>query len=347
MSLDREALAAAVAVHGRVARVLVARDEGSAPREAGASMLVWAGGQSGTIGGGRLEHEAVRRARAALEKGQGWIERVALGTAMGQCCGGRVTLLCEMFDTARLAEIGRGAGWVRPVPCAGAARDASPPAAVRHMLKAAESGNPPGPALVGEWMFEPLGRGGRALWVFGAGHVGRAITDVMAPLPDFAITWIDTAPGRFPGEVPEGVHVLPAPDPAAAVSLAPRDALHLVLTWSHALDFEICHRLLGHGFGWAGLIGSATKWVRFRKRLVALGHAPGDVARISCPIGRRAFGKHPQAIAVGVAAGLLEGFGAGAKADAVRAGREEGRRSGRGGSGNDNSEPGRPAAERA
>ncbi|MCB1342020.1 MAG: xanthine dehydrogenase accessory protein XdhC, partial [Pseudooceanicola sp.] len=54
MGFDLDALRAAVASHGRVARVVVAAVQGSAPREVGAAMLVWDGGQSGTIGGGAL-----------------------------------------------------------------------------------------------------------------------------------------------------------------------------------------------------------------------------------------------------------------------------------------------------
>ena len=54
MSFDLKSLADAVALHGRVARVVVAQVHGSAPREAGAAMLVWDGGQSGTIGGGDI-----------------------------------------------------------------------------------------------------------------------------------------------------------------------------------------------------------------------------------------------------------------------------------------------------
>ncbi|MEM9199960.1 MAG: XdhC family protein, partial [Pseudomonadota bacterium] len=61
-----EAVKQAVARHGTVARVVVSNVEGSAPREAGASMLVWASGQSGTIGGGALEWEAAARARDLL-----------------------------------------------------------------------------------------------------------------------------------------------------------------------------------------------------------------------------------------------------------------------------------------
>ena len=58
MSFDRASLAAAVADHGTVARILVLRSAGSAPRDGGTSMLVWADGMSGTIGGGTLEWQA-------------------------------------------------------------------------------------------------------------------------------------------------------------------------------------------------------------------------------------------------------------------------------------------------
>ena len=68
---DLDALSAALAAHGRVARVVIAGFEGSSPREVGASMLVWAEGQSGTIGGGALEFEATGRARAMLARAAG------------------------------------------------------------------------------------------------------------------------------------------------------------------------------------------------------------------------------------------------------------------------------------
>ena len=66
MSFDAAPLADAIARHGAVIRVVVAETAGSVPREAGAAMLVWAGGQDGTIGGGALEHEAVATAQAML-----------------------------------------------------------------------------------------------------------------------------------------------------------------------------------------------------------------------------------------------------------------------------------------
>lgn len=302
MSFDRETLARAVARHGAVARVVVAETHGSVPRETGAEMLVWPGGQGGTIGGGALEWEAAAAARAALAAGRDALRRVPLGPALGQCCGGSVTLLTEVWDAERIA---RHDGPVVARSAPGAA--AEMPFAVRRVLAAARTqGQAPGPALIDGWMVEPARPAARPLWIWGAGHVGRALVHTLAPLPDVRITWVDTNRARFPPDIPEAVAPLVAADPALAVARAPADAGHLVLTFSHALDLELCHRLLGHGFASCGLIGSATKWARFRSRLRQLGHSDAQIARIACPIGDPKLGKHPHAIAVGVAAGLLK-----------------------------------------
>jgi xanthine dehydrogenase accessory factor len=72
-------------------RVLETR--GSAPREAGTRMWVGAGEVRGTIGGGNLEYTALKIAREMLLSGEARRERkFALGDALGQCCGGSVTL---------------------------------------------------------------------------------------------------------------------------------------------------------------------------------------------------------------------------------------------------------------
>ncbi len=295
---DLGTLRDAVTAQGRVARIVVASVEGSAPREVGAAMLVWRDGASGTIGGGALEWAAMERARTLLASGGPLrFDRVPLGPALGQCCGGSVGLLTEVHDAATLP-----AGEV----VARAVDGRAMPLAVRRLLDRARArGEAPAPQLLQGWMVEPVARPERQLWIWGAGHVGRALVAVLAPLPGVAITWIDVAADRFPAEVPAGVTVLPAADPARLADFAPQSAEHLVLTFSHALDLDLCHRLLAHGFARLGLIGSATKWARFRSRLAALGHSSAAIARIDCPIGDPALGKHPQAIAVGVAAGFL------------------------------------------
>lgn len=231
--------------------IKVAATRGSAPRDAGTSMRVFADHIEGTIGGGALEWDAIRSAREMLETGNRHATRtMPLGPDLGQCCGGSVTL-----------EFSRE------------------------------------PATVAQT--------GPALWIWGAGHVGRAIAGVMAPLQDRQITLIDTTPQRMPDALPAGVSPLVAADPLRVVAHAPRTGDHLIVTYSHDLDLALCDALLRHGFASAGLIGSATKWVRFRTRLTAMGHTSAQISRIACPIGDPSLGKHPQAIAVGVVAALI------------------------------------------
>ncbi|QDL94132.1 xanthine dehydrogenase accessory protein XdhC (plasmid) [Paroceanicella profunda] len=315
--IDIDALGAAVARAGCVVRVVVAGTGGSAPREAGAAMLVWRDGQSGTIGGGALELEATARARALLEAPGPWARAgmaLALGPALGQCCGGSVSLLLERF-TAReadtLAALVRGGAstLARPTasgeaPLAGVAPPHAP-LGLRRLLRAARAGASQGGALVsGGWAVEPVAGRGRPVILYGAGHVGRALVHALQGLP-YRVLWVDTAAERFPAAVPEHAERLVAVNPADAVPLAPPEARHIVMTYSHALDLEICHRVLARPFARLGLIGSASKAARFRSRLKALGHSEAAIARLDCPIGERALGKAPAAVALGIAVELL------------------------------------------
>jgi xanthine dehydrogenase accessory factor len=295
---DRTGLERAIATYGAVARVVVAEVKGSAPREVGASMLVWAGGQEGTIGGGALEFEAAQRARDMLAAGAALrFDTIPLGPNLGQCCGGAVRILYEVFTAAPQDT----QAFARPVSA-----DAGPmPLAVARLLAAGRRGLDVPPALHEGWFVEPFSRPKTPVWIWGAGHVGRAVVGVMAPLPDVQLTWVDTDLARFPDNIQQDVRVLPAHSLTNAITLASPQAHHVILTFSHSLDLALCDGLLRHGFAGCGVIGSATKWARFRARLAALGHAGADISRIECPIGDPALGKHPQALAIGVAARMM------------------------------------------
>ncbi|MEM8957171.1 MAG: xanthine dehydrogenase accessory protein XdhC [Pseudomonadota bacterium] len=302
MSFELQELKGAVALRGPVIRVVVAEVRGSTPREPGASMLVWSNGQSGTIGGGALELAAVHAARAQLAGSTpARVTRHPLGPSLGQCCGGAVTLVSEIWDSERLEALGQTHVAVRRV-----SGEADQPFGLRAALRDARSaGTALSLTFASGWIAEPVTQATRAIWIHGAGHVGRALVAVLAPLPDIDIIWTDTGPERFPNDAPQGVTVLPAADPVALLDHATETAEHFVLTYSHDLDLRLCDRLLRRGFGRAGLIGSATKWARFRSRLAALGHSPDAIDRITCPIGDPALGKAPQQIAIGVARQLL------------------------------------------
>ena len=98
---------------GVVVRVLVAEVLGSAPREAGACMLVTREGVEGTIGGGNLEWRAIEAARGLLTRDVGQpaarLDRLTLGRELAQCCGGVVQLWIERFTRADLPILRRAA----------------------------------------------------------------------------------------------------------------------------------------------------------------------------------------------------------------------------------------------
>ncbi len=149
----------------------------------------------------------------------------------------------------------------------------------------------------------PLPRhGGSALplWLWGAGHVGRAIV-ALAPPEDFALTWVDDAAARFPEAVPSQVTRVVAADMPLLAGRAPEGAHHLIFTYSHEIDLALCAALLKRRAGSIGLIGSATKWARFRRRLEVMGLDP---LPITCPIGDKREGKTPAAIARSTLAAL-------------------------------------------
>ena len=100
----QDTAAAWLSAERAVVLVEVTEARGSAPREAGTRMLVSADGCAGTIGGGHLELKAIAQARAMLESRESAPQSAhyPLGPALGQCCGGAVTLGFSILDFAAL-----------------------------------------------------------------------------------------------------------------------------------------------------------------------------------------------------------------------------------------------------
>lgn len=241
--------------------ITVAEAKGSAPREAGTRMVVTADSQTGTIGGGRLEFEAVNQARKLLADPvtNTLTQKYALGPLLEQCCGGSVVL-----DLSKMS--------------------------LDEASKAIKSPQPD-----------------MNLYMFGAGHVGRAAARALAPLP-FNTAWTDSRDGEFPDEIPRGCTRNISDNPVAVVEGAQPGSMFLVFTHSHQLDYEIIAAVLARGDAvYCGLIGSATKRARFEKRLL---DEPGvtlkNLEMLTCPIGVPGIGgKEPEIIAASVAAQLL------------------------------------------
>jgi xanthine dehydrogenase accessory factor len=273
------ALAATWLVSGRRA-VLVEVSEalGSAPREAGTRMIVSRDRTAGTVGGGHLELKAIEQARAMLAAnaveaaGATPVEaHYPLGPALGQCCGGAVTLRFGRLDSAALDT----------------------------------------------WPIDPPRF---HLQLYGAGHVGRAIANALAP-HHVIVDWIDERDDEFPADFYEAAPEAPWPDHIRKVCVdsvesevrdAPANAFYLVLTHRHDLDLRISEAILERGdFAYFGLIGSKTKRQKFIHRFEHRGIDAGAIARMTCPIGMPGVeGKEPEVIAASVVAQLLMVAGA-------------------------------------
>jgi xanthine dehydrogenase accessory factor len=252
--------------------VSVSSTAGSAPRETGAWMAVFAQAQVGTIGGGHVEFDAIARARAilvgAVSAGGHAVHRYALGPALGQCCGGVMHL---RFERVGAADI---------------------PALAARLVS------------VSRVRTQPVA-------LFGGGHVGHALVQVLANLP-FGLTWIDSRDGVFPAQLPQSVTCEHSDPVQAAVADVAPCSLVLIMSFSHAEDLDIVAACLLRqreqgDLPYIGLIGSQTKWATFRHRLEARGFSPAELAHVTCPIGVSGIsGKEPEVIAVAVAAQLLQ-----------------------------------------
>jgi xanthine dehydrogenase accessory factor len=253
--------------------VTVLQAQGSVPRGAGTVMAIFADDFLGTIGGGHLEFEAIAQARHYLHEPATLpalpIEkRIALGPSLGQCCGGALVL---KFERVTAADEGR-----------------------LQAILAAQ-------ALE---RFQPLA-------LFGGGHVGKALVKVLAPLP-FHVRWIDSRDEIFHSDVaPQVVCEHSNPVHAAVPDLAPNSRV-LIMSFSHAEDLDVVAACLlrqrnQHDLPYIGLIGSATKWASFKRRLAERGFSEEECQQVTCPIGVPGIdGKEPEVIAVAVAAQLLQ-----------------------------------------
>lgn len=156
-----------------------------------------------------------------------------------------------------------------------------------------------------------LGKPAQPLALFGGGHVGRALIQVLGNLP-FDICWIDSRDEIFPDLMPANVRCEHSDPVQAAVADLPAGSSVLIMSFSHAEDLDVLAACLKRqreqgDLRWLGLIGSKTKWATFRHRLQARGFSEAELAQVTCPIGIAGIaGKQPEVIAISVAAQLLQ-----------------------------------------
>ncbi len=302
----------------------VVRAVGSAPRDAGAHLIVFPEGSiEYTLGGGALEGRVMREAALSMDDPVPAVREYHLKD-LGMDCGGVVRVA---FEPARPDDLGfyRAAADLikRRVPFV-AAYALSGEAPLPKALFPADGGpvGPPGfVARVRERAGE--GRTGEAdgaflhavlpplrLLVFGAGHVGAMLARVAAATGVFGVEVVDDRPAfanaaKLPGA--ERVTLAP-PDYEGALPLPDARTFAAVITRCHATDQVVLRRLLGAGapFAYLGMIGSVSKRAKLFRRLRDEGVPQGALDRVTSPMGLPIGGKDPGEIAISMLAEMVQ-----------------------------------------
>ncbi len=137
--------------------------------------------------------------------------------------------------------------------------------------------------------------------MFGAGHVGHAIAPMLAGLP-VNLHWVDERSDLFPAHTARNTHHIVSEVPSDEVASMPPSSYYIILTHNHQRDFDITSAILKRGdAAYIGLIGSDTKWKRFKQRFSHRGFNYQQIASITCPVGlSNVPGKLPMEVAVSI-----------------------------------------------
>lgn len=156
------------------------------------------------------------------------------------------------------------------------------------------------------------------VYVFGAGHVGRALAKMLAMLP-VQLQVIDTRREEM-DLLPEGIAAHAVAMPEAVVRSAPLGSSYVIVTHDHALDFLIAQEALARTDApYIGMVGSQTKRAKFSSWFKAEGGDARALERLVLPIGQQGLGdKRPEVIAALAAAEIMVHIGQ-REAEIVRA----------------------------
>ena len=155
-----------------------------------------------------------------------------------------------------------------------------------------------------------------ALYILGAGHLGRALAGLSAQMPVHTVL-VDPRAGEL-AQAPAGVETRLSAIPEVEITRAAPGSAFVVLTHDHGLDFLLTAAALERkDAAYVGLIGSATKRARF-KRWCRDMVAGADIAALTCPMGAQGSrDKRPQIIAAFILAEVMAALTTAASATQV------------------------------
>lgn len=143
------------------------------------------------------------------------------------------------------------------------------------------------------------------IYIFGAGHVGRVLAQILSLLP-VRIEVIDTRQDELDA-LPPGIPNRRVAMPEAVVRSAPLGSAYVILTHDHALDFLIANEALARPDSpYIGMVGSRTKRAKFSSWYLEQGGERQSLDRLILPIGAQGLGdKRPSVIAALAAAEIM------------------------------------------
>lgn len=322
----------------RCACCTVVETLGSTPQKAGAAMLVYPDGtHAGTLGGGCVEAEVLRRTLRSFAVGDGQPEFHTFlldndyGWDDGLICGGRMTVLADPIDPGtaryflRLHELASsGEGFTEVVPLARNTSGERPGS--RHLFGAdgvlvASRPSPPldtaALSLKVRGLTRPCVQGGLAflpeyprvrLLIVGGGHVGQAVANLATPC-DFEVWVMDDRESVVSEErFPSATRRLSGDFGRTLAGVVPEitpTTYCLIVTRGHNHDEEALFHLAPTPAGYVGMIGSRRKVRLIFDDLLAKGISEEALARVRSPVGLAIGSRTVPEIAVSILGELI------------------------------------------
>lgn len=145
------------------------------------------------------------------------------------------------------------------------------------------------------------------LYLFGAGHVGQALCQVLEGTPfrihlvDERDEWINSP------DIPSSTirHQCHYRDFIAKTNWCDKRSFVSIATYNGEVDQQVLEEVIPNPTRYIGMIGSKTKWGKIQKKLEGTGF---DLTQICCPIGHDNGGGSPREIAISIASQLLSTY---------------------------------------
>jgi xanthine dehydrogenase accessory factor len=308
---------------------------GSAPRSAGAKMLVKKDGSIvGTVGGGILEAQVQQLAAQMNEKHQAIIQSFSFSgkdaSTMDAICGGQVEVLVEWMDgkdgpTVNLIHklfetlsAHRKVWLITTLPVK--------TTFTHHALYFQDSailGNLPQTVTfekvagtrtldfikndTDQIVIEPVNVVGTA-YIFGAGHVSRSLAEFVKAVGFWTVVVDDRAEFCNRERFPEADELI-VPDSYTDIMQkisVDQNSFIVIVTRGHLNDRAVLAQALKTDAGYIGMIGSKRKCNLIYQELYNVGFTEKDIQRVHAPIGIPIQAETPEEIGVSITAEMIQ-----------------------------------------